>query len=232
MHLKRLNTPKKWNVSKKKTIFIARPRPGPYSKEMSLPLLVVLRDHLKLLSTKKEAKALTHNKNILVNNKTVSDLNQTMGLFDTLSLPISNNFYRLVLDYKGGLILIPIDEKESKVKLLRVDNKKRLKKGIIQFNLSGGRNLLSKDNFNIGDTLLFDLDKNKVIKKLPIKIGSKVLVIKGRHAGETPMLAGFKEFENLTKDRAILKNKDSTYQTMKDYIFVLGEGKEEIKITE
>jgi small subunit ribosomal protein S4e len=232
MHLKRLNTPKRWNVSKKKTTFIARPRPGPYSKEMSLPLIVVLRDHLKLLSTKKEAKALANSKNILVNTKVVRDLNQPIGLFDTLSIPLSNNYYRLVLDYKGGLIMIPIEEKESKVKLLRVDNKKRLKKGIIQFNLSGGRNLLSKDNFSIGDSLLFDLEKNKVLKKLPIKIGSKVLVIKGRHAGETPILAGFKEFEKLTKDRAILKNKDYTYQTMKDYIYVLGEGKEEIKITE
>ncbi|MFA5302954.1 MAG: 30S ribosomal protein S4e [Candidatus Nanoarchaeia archaeon] len=232
MHLKRLNTPKRWNISKKKTTFIARTSPGPYSKEMSLPLIVILREHLKLINSKKEAKGLLNNKSILVNNKAITDLNQAIGLFDTISIPVSNNFYRLVLDYKGGLIVIPIDEKEAKIKLLRVDNKKRLKKGVMQFNLTGGRNLLSKDSFCIGDTLLFDLDKNKVLKKLPIKIGSKVLVIKGRHAGETPMLLGFKEFENITKDRAILKNKDSTYQTMKDYIFVLGEGKEEIKISE
>jgi small subunit ribosomal protein S4e len=232
MHLKRLNTPKRWNLSKKKTTFIARTRPGPYSKEMSLPLIVILREHLKLISTKQQAKLFANNKSVLVNNKAINDLNHAVGLFDTLSIPSINNYYRLVLDYKGGLKVMPIDEKESKVKLLRVDNKKRLKKGVIQFNLTGGRNLLSKENFSIGDTLLFDLDKNKVLKKLPIKIGSKVLVIKGRHAGETPLLAGFKEFENITKDRAILKSKDSTYQTMKDYIFVLGEGKEEIKISE
>ncbi|MDD4353314.1 MAG: hypothetical protein PHN56_02540 [Candidatus Nanoarchaeia archaeon] len=232
MHLKRLNTPKRWNLSKKKTTFVARPTPGPYTKEMSLPLIVILRDHLKVLTTKQQAKVLANSKNLLVNNKAVSDLNYAIGLFDTISLPTIEKYYRLVLDYKGGLKLITIDKKESNVKLLRVDNKKRLKKGVIQFNLSGGRNLLSKDNFSIGDSLLFDLSKNVVIKKLPIKIGSKVLVIKGRHAGETPMLSGFKEFENITKDRAILKNKDSTYQTMKDYIFVLGEGKEEIKINE
>lgn len=230
MHLKRLNTPKRWNISKKKTTFIARTSPGPYSKEMSLPLIVILRDHLNLVSTKQQAKVLANSKSILVNNKAITDLNHAVGLFDTLSLPSINNYYRLVLDYKGGLKMIPVDEKESKIKLLRVDNKKRLKKGVMQFNLSGGRNLLSKDNFAIGDSLLFDLDKSKVIKKLPIKIGSKVLVIKGRHAGETPLLTGFKEFESITKDRAILKNKDTTYQTMKDYIFVLGEGKEEIKI--
>jgi small subunit ribosomal protein S4e len=232
MHLKRLNTPKRWNISKKKTTFIAKPSPGPYSKSMSLPLIVILRDHLKLIETKQQAKVLANNKKLLVNNKAITDLNHGVGLFDTISIPSINNYFRLVLDYKGGLKIIAIDEKESKIKLLRVDNKKRLKQGIIQFNLTGGRNLLSKDNFSIGDSLLFDLDKNKVIKRLPIKIGSKVLVIKGRHAGETSLLAGFKEFESITKDRAILKNKETTYQTMKDYIFVLGEGKEEIKISE
>ena len=118
------------------------------------------------------------------------------------------------------------------MKLLRIDSKKRLKKGVIQLNLTGGRNALSKDKYAIGDSVLFDLEKNKVIKKLPMKAGSKVLVIKGKHAGETAMLEGFKEFENIIKDRAILKSKDSTYQTLKEYIFVLGEGKEEIKIRE
>jgi len=232
MHLKRLNTPKRWNISKKKTAFIAKVRPGPYTKEMSLPLIVILRDQLKLVSTAKEAKSLLKEKKVLINGRPTKDLNLGLGLFDTLSIPSISAYYRIVLDYKGGLIPIKINESESKIKLLRVDNKKRLKQGLLQINLTGGRNLLSKEKYSIGDSLLFDLEKNKVIKRLPIKEGSKVLIIKGKHAGETAILEGFKEFENIIKDRAILKGKDSTYQTLKEYIFILGEGKEEIKIKE
>jgi len=232
MHLKRLNTPKRWNLSKKQTVFIARPRPGSSSKLMSLPLIVVLRDNLKLISTKSEAKSLINEKKIMVNSKPMMDLNYPIGLFDVITIAVINANYRMVLDYKGGLKPIKISEDESSLKLLKLENKKRLKKGQIQLNFSGGKNLISKDKVKINDSVLFDLKKNKIVKVLPIKKGSKVLVIKGKHAGEIAVLEGFKEFEDVIKDRAILSNKGVTYQTMKDYVFVVGEAKEEIKIKE
>jgi small subunit ribosomal protein S4e len=233
MHLKRLNTPKIWNISKKSTTFVAKSKPGPHAKEMSLPLIVLLREHLNIVENKKEAKALLNEKRLKVDCKVVNELNYPIGLFDTISIPDAAKYYRLCLDYKGGLILIPIDEKEAELKFVRVINKTRLKKGLVQFNLSGGRNLISKEKYGIGDTIIFDLNKNKAVKKLELKKEALVLVIKGKHAGEIARIEGFKEFESITKDRVILKNKEgATYQTMKDYAFVIGESKEELKISE
>ncbi|MDD2678723.1 MAG: 30S ribosomal protein S4e [Candidatus Nanoarchaeia archaeon] len=232
MHLKRLNTPKRWNLSKKKTKFVARPKPGAHPKAMSVPLIVILRDSLKLVNTKSEAKKMINEKKILVDLKPVKELNQGIGLFDILSIPSAKIYYRMVLDYKGGLKPIVIDEKESNLKLLKIYGKTRIKNGMLQFNFSGGKNLVLKEKYGVNDSVLFDLSKSKIIKAFPIKKGSKVLVIKGKHAGEIATLEGFKEFENITKDRAILNNKGASYQTMKDYVFVLGESKEEIKIRE
>ena len=114
MHLKRLNTPKKWNLSKKKTKFVAKPRPGPYAKEMSLPLIVVMRDQLGIVSTAKEAKSLLSGRKVLINAKPARDLNIGLGLFDTLSIPSANAYYRIVLDYKGGLMPITIMNRNQK----------------------------------------------------------------------------------------------------------------------
>ena len=103
MHLKRLNTPKQWNISKKSSTFLARTKPGPHSREMSLPLITILREHLKLVENKKEAKNLVNQKRLKIDGKTITELKHAVGLFDTISLPDVNKYYRLCLDYKGGL---------------------------------------------------------------------------------------------------------------------------------
>ncbi len=233
MHLKRLNTPKRWNVPKKTTTFIARPRSGAHPQEMALPLVVVVRDHLKLVENKKACKRLLNNKEIYIDGKPVHDTNYAVGLFDVLSLPNHKLYYRISLDYKGGIVPIEIGEKESDLKLLRIINKTRIKGGKIQLNCSGSRNIVvEKDKYKTGDSLLYNLKSKKIEKHIPMKEGAKVFVTQGKHAGEMATIKGFKLFEGITPDRVILENEGQVYETMKGYVFVVGDKKSEITIRE
>ena len=234
MHLKRLNTPKRWNVAKKVTKFITKPSPGPHSNDFSLPLVVVLRDHLKLVDTKKEVKRLINNKEILVDLKVVKDASLPLGLFDVIAIPKYNLYYRMILDIRGGLSLVKINSKESNVKLLNIVNKTRIKKGLLQLNFLGGRNMVVKKNeYNILDSILFDLKTNKIIKHIKAGKGMLSLVIHGKHVGETAIIQSYKNFKSMNKDQVILKPSiGKEYETMKNFAFVVGSKTPEITIKE
>jgi len=234
MHLKRLNTPKRWNIAKKTSTYVARPLSGPHKKEFSVPLIVLLREQLGLVDTRKDSLRLIHNKEILLDNSLVKSNKIPVGLFDVVSFPANKINYRMTLDVRGGLSAIKIDEKEAKQKLFNITDKTRIKNGKIQLNCSSGRNILiEKDSYKVGDSILFDLEKKKIIKHLPAKKGALVLVMFGKHAGVLATIEDFKNFKGTSKDQVILKtDKNAVYETMKEYAFVVGEKKPELKIKE
>jgi len=63
-----------------------------------IPLLIVVRDMLKLATNSREAKAIITEGNILVDGIPRKDYKYMTGLFDIISLPAINEYYRLLLD--------------------------------------------------------------------------------------------------------------------------------------
>ena len=57
MHLKRYSIPKYWKLGKKEETFVVSPRPGPHKKSECMPLLIVLRNVLKIFDNAREAKS-------------------------------------------------------------------------------------------------------------------------------------------------------------------------------
>ena len=80
MHLKRQKVPKNWPIPRKGTAYVVRPN------FEGIPILVILRDMLKVVQNRKEAKKAIHQKQILMNNKPVTDEKNSMLLFDTISI--------------------------------------------------------------------------------------------------------------------------------------------------
>ena len=66
-HQKRVAAPKNWRVSRKSNKWVVNPRPGPHSKDSSIPLLLVVRDLLKLADNTREVKIIL-NKGISIFN--------------------------------------------------------------------------------------------------------------------------------------------------------------------
>jgi len=191
MHIKKSKMPKSWPVPRKGRgkRFIAKPS---HATKKSISLLFLLRDILGIAKTKKEAKFMTLNSLVKVNNKIRKDENFPVQVFDTVNLEKSKLNYRLEIVNKK-FNLKEISESESLEKVVKISGKKTLGKGKIQMNLDDGQNIISKDDFSVGDSVVLNTKNFKVIKILPLKEGANVEIISGKHAGEKGKLAGFKD---------------------------------------
>ena len=180
-HLKRQNMPKNWPMHRKGTKYVVRPS---FGLNTGLPILIILRDMLKVVKNRKEAKKIIHEKKILINCKECVEEKQGIQLLDKISLVPSKKHYVLMLSESGKFALEEIKESEATQKISKIIDKKMLKGKKIQLNLSDGRNYLANIKCEVNDSVVIDLKKNSIIKCLSFGKGSKVFVFSGKHAGD------------------------------------------------
>jgi len=180
-HLKRMAMPRSWPLPRKGSKYVAKLLPG---KKIgyALPIIVILRDILKMAATKKEVKKILFAKEVLVDNKIVKDMSFPVGLFDIIALPKISKYYRMGFSKKGKLKIEEIKENESYMKPCKIIGKKMLKKGKMQINLYDGKNFLYKEG-KVNDSVIVDLKQNKIVKHLPLKEGFSVYVMGGKYIG-------------------------------------------------
>ena len=65
-HLKRIASPREWNINRKKNIFVIRPNAGGHSLEQGLALGLVVRDMINMAKTMSEAKKIINSESTLI----------------------------------------------------------------------------------------------------------------------------------------------------------------------
>ena len=181
MHLKRNKLEKFWSIPRKGTKYLAV---ACHNQKESVPLVVIMRDMLKLVKNKKELKKILNEKQIKINQKEIRETNYPVCLFDIINLPNIKKNYKASLSKTKKMIFEEISDKESQAKILKVINKKLLPNKKIQFNLMYGENIISNEKIKTGDSILLDLKNKKIIKIIPMEAGRKAFVIKGKHMGK------------------------------------------------
>jgi len=183
--------PKTWPIPRKGRgrRFIAVPS---HSVSKGISLLFILRDVLGIAKTRKEARYMTLKGLVKVNNKIRKDENFPVQVFDSVNLDKAKLNYRLEIVNKK-FNLKEISEKEAETKIVKISGKKIIAKNKTQMNLDDGQNILSKEKFNVGDSVLLNTKTGKIEKILPLKKSAVVEVVVGKHAGEKGKLLGFEE---------------------------------------
>jgi small subunit ribosomal protein S4e len=223
-HLKRLNTPRTWDILKKNYKYIKRPLPGSHCLEEGMPLALFLRDILGLVKTGKEVKNVLNNQEILIDGIRRKEPKFIVGLMDIISILSLKENYRVILDSRGLLNAIKIDDSESKVKLCKVKGK-TMYHGKVQLNLSDGRNIFdSSKNYSIGGCVLIEVPSQKIKEFLPLERNCKVLIIGGKKSGKIALVDDIKD------DIMKCRTDDGEFETSKRYAFVVGKEKPSIKI--
>lgn len=220
VRLKRLVAPKWWPIERKTKKFIVAPR-GPYPKEYSLPLLVLVRDVLKLVETEKEARSVIKKGEILVNERKRKDPKFGIGIFDVIYIPALKKAWRTIP--KKGLSFIEIPENEKKLKICKIIDKKILKGNKTQLNLNDGRNILTNEKYSTQDSLLIELPEQKIIEHIKFDKNSIAMVLEGKNAGK---ISKIKEIE---KNRVWL-SEEKTFEVPKELLIVVGRDKPLIKL--
>lgn len=227
-HLKRLAAPKSWRIKRKEKKFVVKAAPGPHKMEEALPLLLAVRDVLGYAKTSREAKKIINEGKIIVDKKIRRDYKFPVGLMDVIEIPTTNERWIILLDRKGKLTLKNVSENSSRYKLCRIMNKTVVKGGSIQLNLHDGRNVLiekEKDEYRAKDVLLLDLKKNEIKKHLHFKEDSLALITGGKHKSSIGRIEEIKKTRSPEPSIVVLSKDDEKFQTIEDYVFVIGEKK-------
>jgi small subunit ribosomal protein S4e len=229
-HMKRMTAPRRWAIPRKVSHWVSKPRAGPHGKDESMPLSMALRDMLKVCDNAREAMFVIGGRQVAVDGRIVTDSKFPVGLMDVLTLLKTNESYRMLLDYKGRLQLVPIDEKEKGWKLARIDGKTVVRGGKVQLSLHDGRNmLLPKDQYKTGDVLKIELPSQRVIKAFKLDKGSLALLTGGSHPGTIQTIEEYKLRRGSGSNTVTFKE---GFSTVKENVFVVGEKTPEIKLAE
>ncbi|MBS3074179.1 hypothetical protein J4447_01855 [Candidatus Pacearchaeota archaeon] len=184
MYLKRAKSPRTWPIKRKGTKYVAVPS---HNISRGLPLLIILRDYLKLGSTRREIKKALALGAVYVNGKQIKEDKYGLTLNDVITLRSGNNYeesYRLTYSDNRKFSLDKISREESNEKTSKVVGKKILKGRKIQISLLDGRTMISKPDIKIGSSVLIDLKSKKVKKVIPLQKNSEIIVISGKHIGK------------------------------------------------
>lgn len=225
-HQKRVASPTSWPITRKTHHWVVGANAGPHSKETGIPLLVVVRDLLKVANNSREAKRIVNEGTIFVDGKARSDYKYMVGLFDIVSIPSTNEYYRVLLDARNRFKLYK--EGAGALKLCRINNKTTVKKGAAQLNLHDGSNILASNDYNTFDTVLLGQDR-KIVKHIPYKPGNLAMIVGGEHSGEIGKIKQIRKVRGSGTNMVAISN-EKEFETIEEYVFVIGESTPEIKV--
>lgn len=220
-HMKRLAMPRTWKLDRKSLNFIIRPKAGK-DFSFSMPLGTVLKEILHICSTNREVKALLKEKKVLVAGTPRQDIHYPVGLFEVIQVVGNGKNYRMVLDQRGFLTCV--DAKEPTRTLCKIVGKTTIKGGKTQLNCFNGTNILAsgKDAFAIGDVVV--LNDGKIEKHIALENGVTCVLTSGKHGGKVGTV------QNISGHIITVQTDKETFDTLKEYAFVVGKGAPEIQV--
>ena len=175
MYQTRAQVSKKIPIARKGTKYVARASSDPQN---SVPVVIAVRDMLKLARITKEVKAMIHQKHLKINGNEVKDHRESIQLFNIFE---ADKPYILSLTPTGKFTL---EETKQKERQCKVTNKKILKGKKIQLNFHDGSNILTDDKkINTQDTVYLSFDK-KIKKHVQFEKGKECLITRGRFIGQ------------------------------------------------
>jgi len=222
-HQKRLSVPKSWPVERKTDTFTVKADSGPHGED-GVPLLVLLRDVLGYVASKKEARYALEQGNVLVNGDENVSEDRPIGMFDIVAFAERDEYYRVFPDEGGRLALTPIDADAADSKLGKIEDKTMVAGGRTQLNLHDGQNLLVEDDeYSAGDSIVVSNDDSEVVAHFPYEEGSLVTAVRGAHAGEVGEIEEIQVTPGSGSNSVTVATDDGTFETVEEYVVVIDE---------
>jgi len=239
-HLKRLHAPHHWMLDKIAGKYAPRPSTGPHKLRECLPLTLVLRNRLKYALTRREVVMVVMRRAVMVDGKVRTDINYPAGFMDVVTIPKTDEQFRLLYDVKGRFVLHRITKDEAKYKLCRVQRVAKGAKATIGRNplapagqqaaipygvTSDGRTLRFIDPaVRANDTVKIDIETGKIAGHYKFDIGNLVMVTKGANVGRVGLLVSKEKHQGSFDIVHIKDRKNNMFATRSENVFIIGTG--------
>ncbi|MCU4974846.1 30S ribosomal protein S4e [Halobacteria archaeon AArc-m2/3/4] len=226
-HQKRLSVPKSWPVERKTATFTVKAGAGPHGKD-GVPLVILLRDVLGYVDSKKEARYALSEDAVLVNGDPINDEQRPIGMFDIVAFPQREEFYRVFPDEGGRLALTAIDADAADSRLGKVEGKRQVTGGVTQLSLHDGTNVTAdSDEYNANDSVVVDNESKEIVAHFPYEEGALVTAVRGNHAGkigtvdEIDVTSG--SGSNIVTVSSDEDEDEDGFETVEEYVVVIDE---------
>lgn len=218
-HLKRIVAPKTWPILRKTTTFVSRPKPNGQKMELTLPVVIVMREMLGVVENATQARRILRTQEVTVNGTRIYDTDSAVGFMDVLS--INKKHYRILINQNNSLTVIPVKDDEA-FTIQKIVGKTQIK-GKTQLNCASGRTVLvPKDEYKVGSSI--SIEGGKIKAHLPLENGASVLLTSGSHIGKVGTI------ESIEGNTITIKTGEETVQTAKTHAYVIGKGKPAITL--
>ena len=232
LHLKRLFAPKHWMLSKLTGVFAPRPRAGPHKLRECLPLLIILRNRLKYALNAREASMILRQRLVQVDGRGRTDPKYPAGFMDVISIPRSGERFRVMYDPKGRFSLVKIGESEANVKLCRVTNVWTTTGRVPVITTHDGRRIRYPNNkLSIGDSFLFDFEKNKTQEIYKMRAGKIAALTGGSSRGHVAEIVRVEKHPGAFHICHLKDRSGREYSTRASNVFVIGNSYDTIPVS-
>ncbi|SFR53990.1 30S ribosomal protein S4e [Halogeometricum limi] len=227
-HQKRLSAPNSWPIERKEGTFTVKADAGPHGKA-GVPLVILLRDVLGYVDSKKEARYALNEGSVLVNGDAISDEQRPIGMFDILAFEQRDEFFRVFPDEGGRLSLTPIDASSADSRLGKIVGKQSVKGGATQLTLHDGANVRVEadedpEQYHGKDSLVIDNETKEIVAHFPYEEGALVTAVDGTHAGEVGTVTEITVTPGSGNNSVTVETEDDrTFETVEQYVVVIDE---------
>lgn len=202
--------------------FVYRQKPGKHTIGTTISVGYLLKNLLFLADNTREVKYIIKNREIVVDKKKVKDHRMPVGLYDIIEIPKLNKFYRLYYKLNGSLALKEITKDESKTKICKIKSKKILGKEKVQLTTNDGRVVITTNiAYKPKASILLDLEEYTIKEYYPLEKGREVLVIGGKHIGQTAKIEAIKPSTMQRQMLIQLKESGIDFETTEKNIIVI-----------
>ncbi len=222
-HLKRIAAPKAIPITnKKENTWMLNTNPGPHPKKHAITIRVLLRDVMSLAQSSAEVRQLLSGRMVEIDGRPRAEEKFPVGLMDVVSFPKAQKYYRLVVDYKGRLMLHEITKDAAATKIAKVVRKQTIPGGKLNITFHDGKTIFSDNHIKVGDSVVLSLPKNELTTHLKLEKGARCLVSEGKHAGAIVHLKELIARQAGKSTEARVEGVDKTeFITVAKYLFVV-----------
>ena len=229
--LKREPAPGFWPIKRKERTWAPNTRPGPHSREKSLPLVIIIREILGYARTAKEAIRIISTGKVKIDGVVRRDHRFPVGLMDVLQIEGAGQVFRVLPKPNRGLVPTPISEKEAGFKLCKILGKRNIEGGKIQINLHDGRSLIlpvqtarqrTDVEYAPGGAMQLGLPKQNLMGVVQFQTGALGLVIDGRNQGIFGKIATITPGTHARPKIVKIETSTEAFDTPAEYVIPVG----------
>jgi len=188
-HMKRVNAPSSWMLSKLDGVWAPKPSAGPHKQRECLPLGLVLRNRLKYALNYKETKIIMIQRQIKVDGKVKVDQKYPAGFMDVITIDKTKENFRMLYDTKGRFRIHKISPEEASYKLCRVKDIGRSLKNVPYVVTHDGRTIRYPDpEIRAFDTVRVDIASGKILDYIKFEQGNVCMIKGGNSIGRVGVM--------------------------------------------